>query len=224
MNGDEALLQRIAEWLRAAVPVGVGVAVGRVGPFAPFDAREAAAVAQSVVRRREAFATGRHLARAALAGLGCPPCAIMPDGDGVPCWPSGFIGTISHSGRLCIALAAPGSASEGIGVDIELAARVLPSIRRLVCHPEESQCAVEYDVALCFSAKEAVFKARYPAMRKMLGFLDVQLEMSPIRERFVARIAGDGQPGQGAEARICGSSTRIGEHVLAVAWTRKDEC
>jgi hypothetical protein len=33
MNGDEALLQRIAEWLRAAVPVGVGVAVGRVGAF-----------------------------------------------------------------------------------------------------------------------------------------------------------------------------------------------
>src|ERR1700759_4264312 len=94
----------IAAWIAAAAPEATAVAVDRISPSAPFDSAEEAAVARAVPRRRAELARGRPLAREALARLGGLTASLPPDSDGVPQWPTGFVGTISHAGEMCAAV------------------------------------------------------------------------------------------------------------------------
>src|ERR1700722_6775796 len=109
----------IAAWIAAAAPEGTAGAVDRISPSAPFDAAEEAAIARAVPRRRAEFATGRRLAREALARLGCLAASLPPDSAGMPQWPTGFVGTISHSGQLCVAVVGRAHNLLGIGIDLE---------------------------------------------------------------------------------------------------------
>jgi enterobactin synthetase component D len=209
---DPALPARIAAWVRAVAPACVAVAVDRVGPAAPFDAAEAAAVARAGALRRDSFATGRRLARAALAELGAMPASLPSDPDGVPRWPAGFTGSISHADGLCIALAGRADGPPGLGVDLERAARVVPGLARQICRADEAGRADVADLALWFAAKEAVFKACFPATRRLLGFHDVHVAIAPGRDRFVARLEA------GARTTLGGSLARFGPHVVAAVW------
>lgn len=218
MQHDAALPARIAAWVRAVVPAGVAVAVDHVLPSAPFDAVEAEAVAGSVAVRRAAFATGRRLARAALAELGCAPASLPPDCDGVPCWPPGFIGTISHADGLCIALAGRAGGLLGVGIDLERADRVVPALAPRICRADEYDQGDMAAIALWFAAKEAVFKAYFPTTRCLLGFQDIRVAMAPARDRFEARLVAPGRPSLDGRRAFEGCLATFGRHVVAAAW------
>ena len=68
---------------------------------------EEALVAGAVTKRREEFAAGRNAARAALAGLGPPPCPLLRAGRRAPAWPQGIVGSITHCSGFCCAVVAP---------------------------------------------------------------------------------------------------------------------
>ena len=166
-----------------------------------FDPAEEAILSRAVPRRRDEFRSGRACARRALADLECPLQGIPADSRRLPVWPSGFVGSISHGAGLCIALVARTRDFLGVGVDIEVAEAVLPDLLDFVASPDEWQamrCGGPGDRAaatLCFSAKEAFYKAYFPCTEVLLGFHDVRVEADWSCGRFDATLVSPDKPG-----------------------------
>ncbi len=70
-------------------------------------------------KRQREFATGRTLARRALAAMGQPEVAIPIGPDRAPVWPEGVVGSISHTSTLCAVVLASRLDLRGLGVDLE---------------------------------------------------------------------------------------------------------
>ena len=214
--------KRIAAWIASIAPEGTAFAVDRIGPSAVFDGAEQAAVAWAVARRRDEFATGRRLAREALARLGCVAAGLPPDPDRVPRWPQGFVGTISHSDGLCVALVGRARHLIGIGIDIEKTTWMQPGLASLICRPDETGLdetggAVD-PTLLRFVAKEAFFKAYFPATRGLLDFQDVRVTVDPATDRFEARLMKPGSPSLRGVRSFVGRYATLGSHVVAGVW------
>src|SRR5438132_9137019 len=110
--------------LRSILPAAVSVAEGMIGdlPTTLLPAEEHL-VQRAVNKRRRAFSAGRGCARAALASLGLPGAqdiAIMSGPRRQPLWPSGIVGSITHSEAYCAAAVAWESQLAGLGIDAEL--------------------------------------------------------------------------------------------------------
>ncbi|HBK47597.1 MAG TPA: 4'-phosphopantetheinyl transferase [Xanthomonadaceae bacterium] len=128
------------------------------------------------IRRRE-FAAGRACALEALRQAGyAGACALARRTDGLPDWPEGWTGSISHGRLRAIAVACSTRHGLGLGIDIEewmpvdraalVAAYVAtPAELDLVAHLH-APCAV----TLAFCAKEALYKALYPHTRRITEF------------------------------------------------------
>jgi 4'-phosphopantetheinyl transferase EntD len=148
---------------------------------------EQAAVAGAVDKRRREFATVRALARTAMDGLGFPPAPILPDRRGVPGWPDGLIGSMTHcDGYRAVALAHAADLV-AVGIDAEpnapLPAGVLDSIslpaeRRWIADLSATGTEVSWD-RLLFSIKETIYKTWYPRMRYELGFEQAEVRVAP---------------------------------------------
>ena len=217
-----ATAKRIADWVVACAPKETAVVVDCIGRSAAFDAEEERAIARAITRRRDEFTTGRRLARQALSRLGCVAVGIPSDPDRVPQWPDGFVGTISHSGGLCAALVARASNFVGIGLDIEEITRIQPEMRSLICRPDETDCDETSGVVdltlLRFVAKEAFFKAYFPAIRTFLDFRDVKVSVNPTRDRFEARLMKPNSPSLDGSRAFDGRVAAFGSHVAAAVW------
>ena len=169
-----------------------------VASFGLPSADDARWVAGAVEKRQREFAAGRAVARQALAALGVAPesCPLPPDADGVPRWPDGLVGCITHSGGWCAAAVARASAVRGIGIDGEDLARLRaersdPGWLDLVLRPAErdSLASLSRDEAfrraiIHFSAKESFYKCQFPLTRARLDFMDAEVVVSPERGEF----------------------------------------
>lgn len=163
---------------------------------------EEAFVARAVGRRRAEFATGRALARRALAALGEAPVAIAAGADRSPRWPDGIVGSISHSSALCgVALGRKADGVRLVGLDIELAEPLPQDLWETVLTPAEHETlsampAAEAGLAarVIFSAKECVYKAQYPVSGVLFGFEMFEVALDMPGETFRATWQGDVGP------------------------------
>lgn len=214
--------ERIAAWIAATAPVGTAAAVDRIGPSPIFDTTEAAAIVRPVAQRFNEFTTGRRLAREALARLGCLAASLPPDPDRVPRWPKGFVGTISHADGLCVAVVGRARDLVGIGFDIEANVRLQPALASLICRSDETgldETGRAADVTLVrFVAKEAFFKAYFPATRSFLDFQDVRVALDPVRGRFEAHLVDPDSPSLRGVRAFVGHFGILGSHVVAGIW------
>jgi 4'-phosphopantetheinyl transferase EntD len=159
-------------------------AFGDVPESAMYPA-EAVLVARAGARRRREFGTVRHCARNALRSLGAPDVALLPDADGVPVWPDGVIGSLTHCDGYRGAAVARTEQIRGLGIDAEPHDALPDRVRELVLRDEEQArsrtlTAVWPDVhwdRVVFCAKEAVYKAWFPPTRQWLGFSDVSISL-----------------------------------------------
>ncbi len=140
---------------------------------------ERARAAGMPLPRRRTWVGGRAAMRQALDRLGLTPVAIASDDRGAPVLPASIAGSITHKEDLAAALVASESLAR-IGVDLELdvvrsldiAPRVLtPGEIAEIAHLDANDRARE--VLLRFSAKEAVYKALDPFVRRYVGFGEV---------------------------------------------------
>lgn len=144
-----------------------------------------------VQKRQREYRCGRHHARRALAAAGASVAAIRRDDDGLPVFPSGFHGSITHTGRSStFAAAVVAAAPLRVGIDAE-DLRTLPEdmITHIVSDDERTRFAAvaasggsdlktDGDQALlAFSAKEAFYKCIFPAVRCRLNFHDVEFRL-----------------------------------------------
>ena len=156
---------------------------------------EQALVAGAVPGRKSEFATGRLLARRLLAKLGHVDFELLRDSDRVPLWPENVVGCISHKEDLCIVAVASAHARAGLGLDVEPDQPVKPGLERLVCRPRERDWVESAGPSeqgrrcrAIFSAKEAVYKAFFPRVRRVWSFLDVELEIRLDQGSFRAQL------------------------------------
>lgn len=128
--------------------------------------------------RQNAFLAGRQCASSALADAGFIGQSPLDRLDnGLVDWPDGWVGSISHSRELAICLVSRRHDHRLIGVDIEqmIGTETAYNIVHLIVESHELAAINElYDfqtsVTIIFSAKEALFKALYPATSKFENF------------------------------------------------------
>lgn len=131
---------------------------------------EWALVATAVEQRRREFAAGRLLARRLVKSFGhSGPLGRQP--DGLPDWPPGIVGSITH----CVSLAAVaiGSAADcsGIGIDVEVNKPMPEGVPKLILTEEERSWSEAGHVTALqiFCAKEALDKAIYRSAKDLLS-------------------------------------------------------
>ncbi len=132
-------------------------------------------VRRATLERRREHATVRACARAALARLGHRPGPILSDADGVPVWPDGVVGSLTHCRGYRAALVSWRSDHRMLGLDAEPHEPLPDDTRGLVLGNDD-----EHDLTgdwhadrIAFCAKEAAYKAWFPSTRKWLEFTDV---------------------------------------------------
>jgi len=127
------------------------------------------------------------------AGLDAPP--VLVDSRGAPMLPPEVWGSISHKETLAVALVAPATphAATRLGVDVEVDRAPSQDIASKVLTDEEvgevaglESAARARAVLLRFSAKEAIYKALDPFVRRYVGFKEVSV-------RPLAAVAADVQ-------------------------------
>jgi 4'-phosphopantetheinyl transferase EntD len=170
--------------IEALLPIAACSEMFSDAPETTMLTAEAAIVATAAADRRREFGTVRHCARQALGKLGLPAAPILPDFDGVPQWPAGIVGSMTHCRGYRAAAVARISHARGLGIDAEPDSPLPEMIRDLVLHGEEraqfALLALLRDTSwdgIFFCAKEAVFKAWYPITRIWLDFTDISVTL-----------------------------------------------
>lgn len=160
---------------------------------------------RSVDKRKSEYLAVRHCAFEALTKC-APylnhPITILNDQNRAPVWPKGIVGSMTHTFEHCSAIVDLESRTLGVGIDSE---RVLePSKAKdlskyIVTVHEQNDYLVsgialdfhEY-LTLVFSAKESLFKALNPIVRKMFDFMDARiLDISLLNRSFSYELLKD---------------------------------
>jgi enterobactin synthetase component D len=132
--------------------------------------------------RRIGFVGGRLAARLAAADAGLVIGPLRRDDRGAPMAAGGVAVSISHKSSMAVALVAPaGEWTVGVDLEIPRAPRVDISSRVLTAEEQDAITGLEGDarvaaVLLRFSAKEAIYKAIDPFVRRYVAFDEVQVE------------------------------------------------
>jgi enterobactin synthetase component D len=140
------------------------------------------------VARKPTWFAGRVALRAALADLGIEVGPILSTKRGAPELPDDICGSISHKRAFAVGLAARNTGGFSIGVDLEpvpvippkptepgwdnrpdISSRVMTAdeLGRLATVPERQR---RREVVLCFSIKEALYKAINPVIGRYVSF------------------------------------------------------
>lgn len=215
MNSDAPA--RAAGFLAATLPLGCAVAVeGKVEGTVPVKPEVEHSLGRTALRRALAMVADR-------GNCAVNATAIPAAPNGAPALPAGFIGSISHSRGLAVAIAATamaGTSLLSLGVDVEVG-DFREDLLKFVFNDRElralSPIRREQGVTAraAFSAKEAAFKAfssNQPWAVRRLG----QVELT----EFCGSSSPSGRPfravaaGAGLQAEICGTDMGWG----AVAW------
>jgi enterobactin synthetase component D len=141
--------------------------------------------AKSPKRFRE-FTLGRSAARKAMQALeqGSAEYQTFPLlrlESGLVAWPSGIVGSISHCRGIAIAAVAKTNDYSTLGLDIEYFRPISDKVIARIASEQEMQILLplkqDNNISFfsIFSAKESIFKALYPIVRKHFGFHAVSL-------------------------------------------------
>jgi 4'-phosphopantetheinyl transferase EntD len=157
----------------------------------------------AVPKRRREFGTGRLCAHRALADLGADADSpVLRGSRGEPLWPSGVTGSITHCRGYRAAATAWSVDAESLGIDAEPAVPLARGLLDGIAGPAERArlarlAAADPDVpwaTVLFSAKEAVYKAWHPVLRRPLGFRHVEVFLAPADGSIAVRPTAPGLP------------------------------
>lgn len=146
--------------------------------FTSFGIERPLQIEKSVNKRQSEFLAGRYCCARALEIMGIQQFTIVSGKDRCPIWPEGICGSITHNKHMALAAVAKIAHYSSIGIDIEsfINEDVITNIKTQILDEDElaliAECKMEYQVAftICFSMKEAFFKAVYPMYQKYFDF------------------------------------------------------
>lgn len=150
-------------WARIASPV--------------FAEEEALLQAVSAASHQKLFKLGRTAAHKALESLGQLKQPILRGPRREPLWPTGVVGSISHTENIACCFAALSKNFRSVGVDIEQTSRNPGLALQKIATTDE--LALLSQVGLpglpLFSAKEALYKCLYPLSQEFFGYSAARL-------------------------------------------------
>ena len=184
--------------------------------------------------RKPTWLAGRVALHAALADIGIDVGPILSTQRGAPALPDHVCGSISHKRTLAVGLAARNIDDLSLGVDIEpvptippnpvepgwdnrpdISSRVMTAeeLAHLATVPERLR---RREVVLCFSIKEALYKAINPRLGRYVSFQEATVHAHPDGEIDVKLTLAGNDGGFSAEARW----SEIDGHFLTTARVR----
>lgn len=146
---------------------------------------EKSLVSNSVDVRRAEFGDARSLAHRALAELGAESVGpILKGARGMPIWPSGFIGSMTHTEGFRAAVVAPTDAVRSLGLDAEPAEPLPENLLETIARPGEieqinrlRESGIRCADRLLFCAKESTYKAWFPMTQRFLDFDGAEVDL-----------------------------------------------
>jgi 4'-phosphopantetheinyl transferase EntD len=212
-------------------PVSVAIATREMYSQKLFDAEEET-ISKSALSRRMQFTAGRSCARAALSQLGVQAGPLLADRDGVPVWPAGFLGSITHCADFCCAVIGRRFHFQGLGIDAEPLQPISDELASWIASPNElaglglPPTNTSW-LNVIFSAKEAFYKAYFPNARVFLEFRDVEVELEGSSatdvSRFFVHITNDKKAPLRANCIFDGRWMLTDHHLICTASLRDDE-
>lgn len=142
-------------------------------------------------KRRQEFVLGRRCAELAQRQLTGRSQSILPGRGGAPQWPQHLVGSITHCDGLAAAAVGHAADYRSIGIDAEVAVPLPADVEQIVLTASESARIRSLDAVLgrvIFSAKESVYKARFPLTGEWLDFADLETELDLSTESFVVHL------------------------------------
>ena len=170
-------------WL-AAVSLPAGLEPVPAAVLARLEPAEAARARTLRGRRQIEWTGGRLALRAAARAAGVRLPAVLSGERGEPLLPGGIQASISHKRTIALALVAGGEAT--LGLDVEELAPPRPAIAGRILR-EEERAAVEAlpeaarwpAIVARFAAKEAIYKAIHPHVRRYVAFAEASVSLEP---------------------------------------------
>lgn len=146
---------------------------------------ERSVVSQAVDVRKSEFGDARWCAHQALKELnymGDEP--ILRGERGMPLWPEGYTGSMTHTEGLRAAVAAPATHVRSMGLDAEPAEPLPEHVLTMIARPGEMPQLAQLQAAgiscpdrLLFCAKEATYKTWFPMTRRWLDFVQAEIDL-----------------------------------------------
>lgn len=195
ITADLAPIERAILKLRKRWPA-VWATVAIAGGDDQLDPAEEATVGVMNAARPLAYIGGRLAAKRALAQAGCGRLVVEADEQGVPVFPTGYLGSIAHKHGRAVAAATRAEATRGVGIDLEfdenhdeeslraevVTAAELPALAAV----SAADPALLSPATLMLAAKEAVYKAAFPITRTPFDFDETELAFDPGSRSFRA--------------------------------------
>lgn len=131
--------------------------------------------------RAKEFIAGRFCCKKALESIGVNKQPILRSNEGLPIWPEGICGSITHSQEYCAVAIGSQDEVKSIGIDCEIITFMNAFEKKVICTEIELQWLEnlsensDHVTSLFFSAKESVFKCQYQITGKWLDFQDVDV-------------------------------------------------
>ncbi|WP_327321224.1 4'-phosphopantetheinyl transferase superfamily protein [Streptomyces sp. NBC_01210] len=174
--------------------LALGHATVEVSGARPAGPGEEGLVSGMVGARRREFLAGRCAVRRALWAAGSPAAEEILYEGRRPRLPDDFVGSISHSDGLAVALAAARLRFRAVGCDLELrrlptecAHIVLTGDERAWMQGARTPEEAEWRLLSVFSAKEAAFKAFAVLLGEAAPTTLLGIAARPVRGGFEAR-------------------------------------
>lgn len=135
--------------------------------------------------RKGEFGDARWCAHQALRELGVAASGAILRGErGMPLWPEGYTGSLTHTDGLRAAVAASTRHVHSMGLDAEPAEPLPAGVLHSIASETEIAMVERMRVAghewadrLLFCAKEATYKCWYPMTRRWLDFDEAEIEL-----------------------------------------------
>ena len=202
----------------------VAVACGSDDDAGPLHPSEEPAVERALASRRAEFTTARTCAREALAALGAPAEAVPVGEKRAPVWPSGVVGSITHTRGFRGAAVAWRSVMRSVGIDAEVHDALPDGVLEAVSSEGERSAlsalaAARPEVSwdrLLFSAKESVYKTWFPLTGRWLGFEDAEL-VPAVDGTFRARLLVEGPTVDGVVVSAFDGRWAVDDGILVTA-------
>lgn len=157
-------------------------------------------VRRAVATRRSEFAAGRALLRQLTGTHGA--IGVLPNRAPDP--PPGWVVSLAHDPEIVVAIAAPRSEVDRLGVDVEPIAPLDPGVAAIVLRPDDDGV----DPLAAFVMKEAAYKAWSEPDRPILEHHDVRLRIGPGPTAFTAEVVRADLPGPILSGRFARAANR----------------
>jgi len=137
----------------------------------------------AVVKRQAEYLAGRVCAKNALLTFGVNDFQITSAENRAPIWPKNMCGSITHTQNIAAAAVTNNPNVSGLGIDIEcvMEEEQEKELCSYIITPNEKSTFLKLSklssnpLTIIFSAKESIYKALYPTVRRFFDFNAVTL-------------------------------------------------